>query len=86
MLAGTYAGYGGRLVAWALTSDMILSQPVIYEIDQIAAPTVLMIGQKDTTAIGKDRAPPESAKRLGKWLRAGGVCRVRPLAAGEPAQ
>jgi pimeloyl-ACP methyl ester carboxylesterase len=69
MLAGMYAGDGGKLVAWnqALTSDMILSQPVIYEIDQIAVPTVLMIGQKDTTAIGKDRAPPEAAKRLGNY-------------------
>jgi hypothetical protein len=60
MLAGMYAGEGGKIVAWnqALTSDMILRQPVIHEIDQIMVPTVLMIGQKDTTAIGKDRAPP----------------------------
>ena len=69
MLAGMYAGEGGKLVAWnqALTSDMVLSQPVIHEIDQIALPTVLMIGQKDTTAIGKDRAPPELAKALGNY-------------------
>ena len=66
MLAGMYAGDGGRLVAWnqALTSDMILGQPVIHEIEQISVPTVLMIGQKDTTAIGKDRASPELAKAL----------------------
>ena len=50
---------------------MILSQPVIYEIDQIAVPTVLMIGQKDTTAIGKDRAPPEAAKTLGNYPELG---------------
>jgi pimeloyl-ACP methyl ester carboxylesterase len=69
MLAGMYAGEGGKVVAWnqALTSDMVLSQPVIYEIDQITVPTVLMIGQKDTTAIGKDRAPPELAKALGNY-------------------
>ena len=42
-------------------------QPVIHEIDQISVPTVLMIGQKDTTAIGKDRAPPELAKTLGNY-------------------
>ena len=61
MLAGMYAGEEGKLVAWnqALTSDMIFGQPVIHEIDQITVPTVLIIGQKDTTAIGKDRAPPE---------------------------
>jgi pimeloyl-ACP methyl ester carboxylesterase len=73
MLAGMYAGEAGKLVAWnqALTSDMILSQPVIHEIDQIALPTVLMIGQKDTTAIGKDRAPPELAKVLGNYPELG---------------
>jgi pimeloyl-ACP methyl ester carboxylesterase len=67
------------LVAWnqALTSDMILSQPVIYEIDQIAVPTVLMIGQKDTTAIGKDRAPPEAAKRLGNYPELGRLAHER---------
>ncbi len=97
MLAGMYAGEGGKLVAWnqALTSDMVLSQPVIHEIEQIAVPTVLMIGQKDTTAIGKDRAPPEAAKTLGNYpelgrmahaayqgLGAGSVCRARTLPAG----
>ena len=46
---------------------MILSQPVIHEIDQITVPTVLIIGEKDTTAIGKDRAPPELAKVLGNY-------------------
>ena len=68
-----YAGEGGKLVAWnqALTSDMVFSQPVIHEIDQIAVPTVLMIGQKDTTAIGKDRAPPELAKALGNYPELG---------------
>jgi pimeloyl-ACP methyl ester carboxylesterase len=46
MLAGMYAGEVGKVVAWnqALTSDMVVSQPVIYEIDQITVPTVLMIG------------------------------------------
>ena len=74
---------------------MILGQPVVYELERIAVPTVLMIGQKDTTAIGKDRAPPEAAKTLGNYpelgrlahaahqgLGAGAVCRARPLAAG----
>jgi pimeloyl-ACP methyl ester carboxylesterase len=73
MLASMYAGEGGKVVAWnqALTSDMILSQPVIHEIDQITMPTVLMIGQKDTTAIGKDRAPPELAKALSNYPELG---------------
>ena len=79
MLAGMYASDGGKLVAWnqALTSDMVLSQPVIYEIDQIAVPTVLMIGQKDTTAIGKDRAPSEAAKTLGNYPELGRLAHER---------
>jgi pimeloyl-ACP methyl ester carboxylesterase len=69
MLAGMYQGEGGQLVAWnqAQTSDMILSQPVVYELDQITVPTLLLIGEKDTTAIGKNRAPPELAKALGNY-------------------
>ena len=79
MLADMYAGSGGKLVAWnqALTSDMILSQPVAHEFDQIAVPTVLVIGQKDTTAIGKDRAPPELAKQLGNYPELGRTAHQR---------
>lgn len=69
MLASMYAGKDGDLVAWsqALTSDMAQSQPVIHEVENIAVPTVLLIGLKDTTALGKDRAPPEAAKLLGNY-------------------
>lgn len=69
MLASMYVGKDGDLVAWsqALTSDMVLSQPVIYEIDQLQVPTLLLIGMRDTTALGKDRAPPEAAKALGNY-------------------
>jgi pimeloyl-ACP methyl ester carboxylesterase len=69
MLASMYTGRDGDLVAWnqALTTDMVLSQPVIYEVDQIKVPTLLLIGLKDTTALGKDRAPPEAAKALGNY-------------------
>jgi pimeloyl-ACP methyl ester carboxylesterase len=69
MLAGMYKGDGGELVAWnqALTSDMIFAQPVVHELENIAVPTLLLIGEKDTTAIGKDRAPPEVATTLGKY-------------------
>jgi pimeloyl-ACP methyl ester carboxylesterase len=69
MLASMYAGDGGEAVAWnqALASDMVFSQPVVHEIARIKTPTVLLIGEKDTTAIGKDRAPPELAKKLGNY-------------------
>lgn len=64
-----YKGDGAKEVAWdqALTSDMIFSQPVVYELQRIATPTLLMIGLKDNTAIGRDRAPPEVAKTLGNY-------------------
>ncbi|CAN1724301.1 Alpha/beta hydrolase [Hyphomicrobium sp. 1Nfss2.1] len=69
MLASMYAGKGGDIVAWsqALTSDMVLSQPVIYEVDKLRVPTLMLIGMKDTTAIGRDRAAPDVAKTLGNY-------------------
>jgi pimeloyl-ACP methyl ester carboxylesterase len=69
MLGGMYAGDGREAVAWsqALTSDMVFNQPVVYEFPKIAVPTTLFIGQKDRTAIGKDLAPPDVAKRLGDY-------------------
>lgn len=69
MLAGMYAGQGRDRVAWnqAQTSDMIFTQPVVYELDKLKLPTLLVIGERDTTAIGKDAAAPEVAKRLGDY-------------------
>ena len=56
-------------MAWnqALTSDMILTQPVVYDFPQLRVPTLLLIGALDRTAIGKDRAPPEIQKQLGDY-------------------
>ena len=69
MLAGLYRGRGRDIVAWnsALLYDMIYTQPVLYELDKLAVPTVLFIGDKDTTAIGKDTAPPEVRAKLGNY-------------------
>ena len=69
MLAGLYAGPGKQRVAWnqALTSDMVFTQPVVHEFPQIRVPTTLFIGQRDRTAIGRDRAPPELRERLGDY-------------------
>jgi pimeloyl-ACP methyl ester carboxylesterase len=69
MLAGLYRGPGKRIVAWnsALLYDMIYTQPVVYELSQIRVPTLLMIGEKDTTAIGKDFSPPEVQARIGHY-------------------
>ena len=69
MLAGLYAGPGKERVAWnqALTSDMVFTQPVVHEFPQVRVPTTLLIGQRDRTAIGRDRAPPDLRARLGDY-------------------
>lgn len=63
-LASLYPG-----VAWdqALTSDMIYTQPVVYEFPRIKAPTLLIIGQRDRTAIGRNLAPPAVRAQLGNY-------------------
>lgn len=69
MLAGLYRGPGREIVAWnsALLYDMIQTQPVFYELDRLAVPVLLMVGDRDTTAIGKDVAPPEIRAGLGNY-------------------
>jgi pimeloyl-ACP methyl ester carboxylesterase len=69
MLAGMYRGPGRAAVAWdsALLDDMIYTQPVLYELSELVAPTLLFIGDKDNTAIGKDLAPPQLRSRLGDY-------------------
>jgi len=69
MLAGMYRGAGRERVAWdsALLYDMIFTQPVVYELGRLAVPVLLMIGDKDTTAIGKDLAPPSVQATLGDY-------------------
>ena len=69
MLAGLNAGPGHNAVAWnsALVYDMIFTQPVFYELPQLAVPVSLMIGTADTTAIGSDIAPPEVKARVGHY-------------------
>lgn len=60
-------------VAWdaALTSDMIYNQPVCYEFKNIKTPTLLIIGTRDRTAIGKDRAPKELQSKMGQYKELG---------------
>jgi pimeloyl-ACP methyl ester carboxylesterase len=73
MLAGMYRGPGKQQVAWnsALLYDMIYTQPVYYELGLLKVPTLLMIGDKDNTAIGKDAAPPEVRAQLGHYPELG---------------
>jgi pimeloyl-ACP methyl ester carboxylesterase len=73
MLAGLNRGPGKRLVAWnsALLYDMIYTQPVVYELPLLTMPVLLLIGTKDTTAIGKDAAPADIRPTLGDYASLG---------------
>jgi pimeloyl-ACP methyl ester carboxylesterase len=69
MLAGLNQGPGHALVAWnsALIYDMIFTQPVVYEFKDLGMPTLLLIGDADTTAIGSDAASPEVKAKIGRY-------------------
>jgi pimeloyl-ACP methyl ester carboxylesterase len=56
-------------VAWcsALTYDMIFTQPVVHEFPRLAVPTLLIIGQRDRTALGRAWAPKDVAAALGDY-------------------
>ena len=73
MLAGLAQGPGHDVFAdvTARIDDMILTQPVVYEFPLIRVPTLLMIGEKDTTAIGKDFAPKDVQAKLGHYAELG---------------
>jgi pimeloyl-ACP methyl ester carboxylesterase len=73
MLVGMNRGPGKQLVAWnsALLYDMIYTQPVVYEFPLLKMPVLLLIGTRDTTAIGKDAAPAELRPKLGNYAELG---------------
>lgn len=60
-------------VAWnsALTYDMIFTQPVLYELENIQTPTLLIIGQRDRTALGKASVPEDIRKTMGNYPELG---------------
>lgn len=61
------------LIAWnaALTYDMIFTQPVCYEFQNVTAPTLLLIGQRDRTALGKPLVSPEVRATMGNYPELG---------------
>ncbi|WP_089810655.1 alpha/beta fold hydrolase [Chitinophaga sp. YR627] len=67
--AGWTAGADYPRVAWnaALTYDMIFTQPVFYEFENIKVPTLLIIGQRDRTALGKAGVSEEVKKTMGNY-------------------
>jgi len=59
MLAGQYSSEDGETVreAQARISDMIQTQPTAHELERLAVPTTLIIGQEDLTAFRATSAP-----------------------------
>ncbi|MEB0281601.1 alpha/beta hydrolase [Sphingomonas sp. 10B4] len=66
MLAGQYAGPDGERVrdAQARLSDMLETQPVAAELDRVAAPVSLIIGQRDVTAFRANTAPADVREQV----------------------
>lgn len=66
-----------EVIAWnsALTYDMIFTQPVLYEFDRIQSPTLLIIGQRDRTALGKNLVPEDIRKTMGNYPELGRITR-----------
>lgn len=73
MQAGMFNGAGKEAVAWssAQTYEMIFDQPVFYDFEKLKVPTLLLIGQQDNTAIGKDAAPEPLRSQLGHYPELG---------------
>jgi pimeloyl-ACP methyl ester carboxylesterase len=59
--------------AWnqALTTDMVFTQPVLYEFPELEMPVVLIIGQRDRTAIGTGLVPDSVAATMGQYPELG---------------
>ncbi|MBM1142997.1 alpha/beta hydrolase [Alcanivorax sp. ZXX171] len=70
---GWIRGPDYRRVAWnsALTYDMIFTQPVVDDFPRLDLPTLLIIGTRDRTALGKGRAPEAVRDELGLYEQLG---------------
>jgi pimeloyl-ACP methyl ester carboxylesterase len=73
LLAGWTLNSDYPTIAWnaALTYDMIFTQPVVYEFQYITAPTLLIIGTRDRTALGKPLVSPETRATMGLYEELG---------------
>ena len=70
---GWIRGPDYKRIAWnsALHYDMIYSQPVVHDFDRLSMPTLLIIGSRDRTALGRNRAPQPQRDQLGRYDRLG---------------
>ena len=73
LLAGWTLNVDYPRIAWnaALTYDMIFTQPVVYEFEHIEVPTLLIIGQRDRTALGKQLVSDEVRETMGNYPELG---------------
>ncbi len=73
LLAGWTLNSDYKTIAWnsALTYDMIFTQPVVYEFANISSPTLLIIGTRDRTALGKPLVSEEVRKTMGLYNELG---------------
>ncbi|MFC0878523.1 alpha/beta fold hydrolase [Saccharicrinis sp. FJH2] len=69
LLAGWTLNSDYKRIAWnaALTYDMIFTQPVLYEFQNIEVPTLLIIGTRDRTALGKPLVSDSVRKTMGLY-------------------
>ncbi|TQI70278.1 pimeloyl-ACP methyl ester carboxylesterase [Gramella sp. Hel_I_59] len=75
LLAGWTLNEKYPLIAWnaALTYDMILTQPVVYEFKNLQMPTLLIIGTRDRTALGKNLVSEEVKASMGLYDELGEI-------------
>jgi pimeloyl-ACP methyl ester carboxylesterase len=73
ILAGWTMNKEYKKIAWisALTYDMIFTQPVVYEFGNIRVPSLLIIGQRDRTALGKNTVDDETRQTMGNYPELG---------------
>lgn len=73
LLAGWTLNSNYKIIAWnsALIYDMIFTQPVLYEFENIKCPTLLIIGTRDRTALGKSLVNKGVRKTMGLYENLG---------------
>lgn len=67
--AGQFNGPGRDIAAWdsALLYDMIYTQPVYYELQDLNVPVLLISGDKDNSKLGSGFAPPDVLAKVGHY-------------------
>jgi pimeloyl-ACP methyl ester carboxylesterase len=55
----------------ALTYLMIYEQPIVYELENVSVPTLLLIGTMDKTVVGKDKLSEGQSEKYGNYALLG---------------